>query len=85
MPVAEVIRYPLKKIADKLGKFLFVAAGLAMVCLVLTLLITIDNHKVILMSHIETLQTELRKTKTEYDLKQKEIETRVTKRMGPKH
>lgn len=36
------------------------------------------------MFHLVTLESELRKAKTKYDLKQDEVEEQVTKRMASK-
>lgn len=61
------------------------ASSLAGLSFVLKLGLTIHNHRKSFMSHLETLKSELREAKTEYDITKKRVHTQVTERMGRKH
>lgn len=87
LPAAEMIRWQLKTIAEKLGGWLSYVAGLAGLSLVLCFGLIIDSHRSSYMVYVDTLESELRKARSEYKTKQNEIDEKVTKRMArmPKH
>ena len=86
MPVSEAIRSPIAAIAKQIGKGgLAIAGGLSALALTLKLKLIIDDHKNSFMPRLETLQSKLREAKTDYDIKQREIEEVVTERLMPNH